>query len=293
MSLRQRHAGTAAAEPAAKAAPQGTPTATWKRRLAFVRVTDDDHFNLVCTYATCMVVVAFFAEVYFPSGYGRYGANAFIKIDNRLGWWLLEIPVTVSFIYFFFIKGGPQAGNLVPRIMAGIMCFHYAYRGWIFPSLMRPHPDSSFSLILALSSPLVTATHGYLSARWFAQHGKHLTRRWLRDPRFLLGLVMYFSGFSMIVWHDNILRNLRQPGGPRYVIPNEGLFQYVTCAQYLVELWTFFGFFLLSWGPNGLFIFCISFANLVPRASRATAWYVEKFGDEYPADRRHIFPFIY
>ena len=33
-----------------------------------------------------------------------------------------------------------------------------------------------------------------------------------------------------------------------------------------VRLWTWLGFFLMSWGPNGLFIFLVSCANLIPRS---------------------------
>ena len=40
----------------------------------------------------------------------------------------MELPVTLSFVYFFFVRGGPQASKPVPRLLAGVMCFHYAYR---------------------------------------------------------------------------------------------------------------------------------------------------------------------
>ncbi len=162
-----------------------------------------------------------------------------------------------------------------------------------FPFNIRAHSESKFSLVPALFGSLVTVTHGYLNAVWYARHGKHLTPSWLKDPRFLVGLALYASGFAMIVWHDNILRDLRKPGGPRYVIPTEGLFQYVTCAQYFAELWAFTGWWLMSYGPNGLFILFISLVNLVPRSVQTTLWYREKFPGEYPVERKHIIPFIF
>jgi len=104
---------------------------------------------------------------------------------------------------------------------------------------------------------------------------------------------MYFTGLMSLIWHDKIVRDLRTEDGPRYKIPHGGLFEYVTCAQYTVELWAWFGFFLMSWGPNGLFIFLVSCVNLIPRASLTTEWYIKNFGDEYPSDRKHIIPFLY
>ncbi|GBG30433.1 3-oxo-5-alpha-steroid 4-dehydrogenase 1 [Hondaea fermentalgiana] len=265
-----------------------------KRRLTLVRLTENDHFNLVLTWAIFVVAVSFAAENWSNTAYGRFGGNAYIAVNPRLGWFLLEFPVTCTFVYFFFVKGGSQSKEAVPRFMACIMLLHYAYRNFAFPYLIRVHGESkNFSLVPALGGVLVTVTHGYLNAKWFAEYGRHLNQRWLRDPRFWIGLLVYLSGLAMIIWHDKIVRDLRaDPNAPRYQIPHGGFFEYVTCAQYFVELWAFAGFAILSWGPNGAFVLAVSMANLVPRAPAITAWYEEKFGDAYP-DRNHIFPGIY
>ncbi|CAK0841859.1 unnamed protein product [Prorocentrum cordatum] len=177
------------------------------------------------------------------------------------------------------------------------MCAHYCYRGWIYPCLLRPHPgaSSNFSLVPALGGSLVTVTHGYLNAAWFAEHGKHLrSRSWLRDPRFVAGALLYLSGFACLVYHDHLMVHLRDGPGPRYRIPRGGLFEYATQAVYFCELWTWLGFFLLSWGPNGAFIFLVSLSNLVPRARATHAWYLERFGDEYAAlGRSYLVPMLW
>ncbi|CAJ1458219.1 unnamed protein product [Effrenium voratum] len=167
------------------------------------------------------------------------------------------------------------------------MCLHYSYRGWVYPYLLRPHPGarSNFSLLPAVGGWMVTVTHGCLNGRWFAEHGDHLTNSWLRSFRFRFGLLVYLTGFASLVYHDHLMRELRSSPGPRYRIPHGGLFEYATQAVYFCELWAWLGFFLISWGPNGLFIFCVSLANLAPRAAASHHWYLDKFGAELPGCR--------
>merc|ERR1711879_406662 len=141
--------------------------------------------------------------------------------------------------------------------------------------------SSNFSVLPAFGGWMVTITHGWLNGRWFAEHGKHLNNSWLRDPRFLCGVILYVTGFISLVYHDHLMRELRSTPGPRYRIPRGGLFDYATQAVYFCELWTWFGFFLLSWGPNGAFIFFVSVANLAPRSVVSHEWYIQKFGEEY------------
>lgn len=267
------------------------------QRASFIRASSSKHFNLVCTWAALMVLVCLATECNSSTAYGKFGLPAGgFAVSARLGWWLMEFPVSATFVYFFFIKGGPQSHQLVPRICAGIMCFHYTYRGWLYPYLIREHSGSNngFSVVPAIGGCMVTITHGYLNARWFAEHGTHLKLSWLRDKRFLVGITMYVSGFVSLVYHDHIMRELRASPGPQYRIPRGGLFEYATQAVYFCELWTWLGFFLLSWGPNGAFILLVSLANLVPRSIASHEWYLRQFGDEYAGlGRKYLIPFVW
>mmetsp|Transcript_12944 Transcript_12944/g.24450 ORF Transcript_12944/g.24450 Transcript_12944/m.24450 type:complete len:282 (+) Transcript_12944:84-929(+) len=260
------------------------------------RICNATEYNLVCVWAAALVAITGITESLSSTAYGKFGESATLSVPPQLGWWLMELPVTISFLYFFFGRPGPQKHLLVPRICAMVMCVHYTYRGWIYPYLLRPHPGArnNFSLAPAVGGWLVTITHGYLNARWFAEHGTHLKTSWLRDPRFIAGSLLYVSGFVALVYHDYLMRELRSTPGPRYRIPKGGLFEFATQAVYFCELWTWLGFFLLSWGPNGLFILSVSLANLVPRAVASHAWYLQKFGSEYSELRRQrLVPFLW
>merc|ERR1712199_86326 len=84
--------------------------------------------------------------------YGKMASKSSFAVDPRIGWWLMEFPVTVTFIIVFFGWGGSNTSATAPRVLAALFCMHYAYRGWIFPSMMRVHKGTggTFSLGVAL-----------------------------------------------------------------------------------------------------------------------------------------------
>lgn len=68
------------------------------------------------------------------------------KVDPRLGWWLMELPCSTFFPWFFLRTA--RSHEFVPRLFACIFMMHYLYRGWIFPCLIRVHGKSTnFSLV--------------------------------------------------------------------------------------------------------------------------------------------------
>ena len=264
--------------------------------VTFTFFSDSKSYNFVCSIACLLVLVCFIAETTESTAYGRFGDNSKIGLDPRIGWWLMELPCSTVFVYQFWIIGGPQQTNLVPRILGAIFTMHYLYRGWLFPALIKVHNNSkNFSIVPAVFSWMVTITHAYLNARWFSHHGKHFTKRWLKDARFVIGCSLYYIGLVLIIWHDTIQRDLRPcPGDERYCIPRDGLFHYVSSAQYFAELVCWSGFAIMSWGPNGLFILCVSLVNLIPRSAVTHQWYIEKFGNEYiQLNRQRLIPGVW
>ncbi|CAJ1364453.1 unnamed protein product [Effrenium voratum] len=203
-------------------------------------VKADNRFRLACAWAAVLVLVTGAAEMSASTAYGKFGTESAFSLPPRVGWWLMELPVTVSFLVSFFCLPGKQKHHLAPRICAAVMCLHYSYRGWLYPYLLRPHPGarSNFSLLPAVGGWMVTVTHGCLNGRWFAEHGDHLTNSWLRSFRFRFGLLVYLTGFASLVYHDHLMRELRSSPGPRYRIPHGGLFEYATQAVYFCELLT-------------------------------------------------------
>lgn len=217
-------------------------------------------------------------------------------VDPRIGWWLMELPCTCVFVFFFFVRGGPQTGHPVPWLLGRLFVAHYIYRGWIFPALIRVHGKSqNFDAVVALGGWFVTCVHGYLSARWYSTHGRHLVSdSWAKSLRFRLGLGLYLFGMAYTVYHDHLVRNLRPcPNGERYCVPTGGFYDFVTCAHYFSELIAWFGFALMGGGPNGAFIFLVSLVNLAPRAATTHSWYLTTFTEYSSLGRTRLIPFVW
>src|SRR5262249_17239933 len=144
--------------------------------------------------------------------------------------------------------------RLAAKVLFLLWCLHYGNRGWYFPLTLRVVRDSkeNFALYNAAIGAIFLTTHGYLNGRLFSELGSRYTDSWLRDPRFIIGLIVYLIGFAVTVNSESIIRNLRPANGivspnERYKIPYGGMFKYVTNPAYLGELTCWTGFTILSW----------------------------------------------
>ncbi len=259
--------------------------------------TGDTTFDTVLTIGLAFAAFTIIAGAFAQSPYGRFASDQYgINLNPKLGWWLMEIPATAVFLWFF-LNSNSEAWTVTTLLLAGIWMLHYGNRGWFFPLSIRvaKGTKSSFSVLVMSLGMFVTAIHAYLNATWFTQLGTHLTSDWLSDPRFILGIAVYALGFFIIVTSESVVRNLRdpnpKPGDSQYKIPYGYAYRFVSSPQYLGELTAWLGFSIFTWGLPGVMIFLISAGNLVPRAFATHKWYQEKFPD-YPKNRKALIPFI-
>lgn len=261
--------------------------------------TGQPTYDTVLTLAFAWVAAVSIIAWFIPSPYGRFATSKYgLSLDPRLGWFLMELPASLSFLYFYM--QGPRRTDPVPLLFLAVWLIHYANRGFLFPLLMRvPRGQSaSFSFMVVAIGWFSTTLHGYLHATFFtgADLGSHYTVAWLSDPRFWIGIVLYYVAMAGNVHSDAILRNLRTPaevaaGSRVYRIPQGGLFRYVTNPSYLTELVAWAGLAIATWSWAGVYILTLSAANLIPRAFSTHRWYRDRFPD-YPPQRRALIPFL-
>eukprot|EP01023_Acetabularia_acetabulum_P032541 TRINITY_DN30393_c1_g1_i2.p1 TRINITY_DN30393_c1_g1~~TRINITY_DN30393_c1_g1_i2.p1 ORF type:complete len:293 (-),score=18.93 TRINITY_DN30393_c1_g1_i2:237-1115(-) len=80
-----------------------------------------------------------------------------------------------------------------------------------------------------------------------------------------------------------------------YVIPNGGLFRFVSCPHYFGEIIIYVGFWLLGQGCylRTSLVLCWVVLNLLLAADSTQQWYQEQFGPQYPKARKKLIPLIY
>jgi len=260
--------------------------------------TGDPTYDTVLSFALGLVVLVFIGAAVMKGPYGRFASDQWgVNLSPRVGWFLMELPATLSFVFFYF--QGRNRFELVPLFFLLVWLVHYANRGFVFPYLIRSPKGAkaSFSIMIVVMGWIVTTLHGYLNAAFISDLGTHFTVAWFTDPRFIIGITLYYASFVLNIQSDAIIRNLRgreelERGSKVYRIPRGGLFRYVTNPSYLTEITAFAGFAIATWSLGATFILLITIANLVPRALQTHRWYREKFPD-YPGERRVLIPFIF
>jgi steroid 5-alpha reductase family enzyme len=133
--------------------------------------------------------------------------------------------------------------------------------------------------------------NGFINGYWFGRFSEGYDTSWFSDPRFILGIILFGLGYFVNQYHDRILINLRKNTKTGYVIPEGGLFKYISCPNFFGEMIEWAGFAVITWCLPSLSFFVWTFANLVPRAIDHHRWYKNTFPD-YPAERKAIIPFI-
>jgi steroid 5-alpha reductase family enzyme len=81
--------------------------------------------------------------------------------------------------------------------------------------------------------------------------------------RFILGAIVFFTGFILNLQADSILRNLRKDDSQRdYKIPKGGLFEYVSGANFLAESIEWTGFAISAWTLPAFAFAVFTWANI-------------------------------
>ena len=257
--------------------------------------TETDVYWLVYWGFLAFAAISFVSLQFVRAPYGRHLRDGWgPRINATLAWVVMEAPSPL--IFFACWLAGPAERRLSPTGLALLALWqaHYIYRAFVFP-FRRRGGQREMPASIALMAIVFNLANAYLNGRWIYTLGPELGLAWLWDPRFLCGAALFALGYAINHHADKVLFALRAPGstdGRDYKIPEGGLYQYVSCPNYLGELVEWAGWALCAFSPAGLAFLLASAANLVPRARAHHHWYRATFPD-YPSARRAIFPFLY
>ena len=222
--------------------------------------------------------------------YGRHSKkNWGVMIDNRLGWILMEIPSLIIFVLLVLL--GPKHPSTVIWILFGLWTVHYFNRSVLFP-LRTKTSGKKMPMIIMFSAVFFNLINASINGYWFGFVSPAYPENWLTDPRFILGGIIFITGFIINQAADKKLIGLRKGGKTGYYIPRGGLFNYISCPNFFGEIIEWAGFAIMAWNLPALSFAVWTAANLIPRALDHHKWYKSHFREEYPKSRKAVIPFV-
>jgi hypothetical protein len=201
----------------------------------------------------------------------------------------MEAPAALGLAFWFILgKERVQTAGLLFFILWEV---HYIHRAFIYPFLRRASGGRMPASVMVLAV-VFNLINSYFNGRaLFSIHAGY-PDRWLLDPRFLAGLLLFLTGFYVNRRADSLLGKLRRGNNGRYHIPVGGLFNWISSPNYLGEIVQWAGWALATWSWAGFSFALWTAANLVPRARSNHLWYRMKFPD-YPQDRKALIPNVW
>lgn len=234
-------------------------------------------------------VLTFVLLFFFPAPYGRYMRGGWgLAMKPHWAWLIMESPAVVVIALMAIFAEHPA---VLPIVFLAIWEFHYVYRTFVYPFLLREAGPRNFPVVLIVMALVYNTANGYVNGYYLFDGPARYTLAWLADPRFIIGIVLFIAGFVTHAGSDEILRRLRKPGGRTYSIPYGGMYRFVSSPNYLGEILQWCGFALATWSIAGLSFAVFTIANLLPRGVSHHRWYRANFPD-YPKERHAVIPFI-
>lgn len=237
--------------------------------------------------ALLVFVVLFFVS----APYGRFKRKGWGPgIPSRAAWIIMELPAVLVILLMFLLKEPPR--GLIPLLFLILWETHYLYRTFVYPLRLRG-AGKPFPMVLVTLAFVFNIINGYVNGYgiFFLKSPVRAYSHWVTDPRFILGILLFFSGLAIHIHSDAILRELRKNQRETYEIPRRGFFKCVSCPNYLGEIIEWLGWALMTWSWAGLAFALFTIANLAPRALSHHRWYRNRFPD-YPPRRRALIPGI-
>jgi len=248
-------------------------------------------YNILLIFLFFISVLVFISLFYINAPYGRFTRkNWGLRINPKIGWFIMEFPA--FFVILTCFLTGNKKTNPVAIIFIAIWLIHYFQRTFIYSFLIRSKKNT-FPVLVVFFSITFNVINGYLNGRYLFYFSPAYQISWLKDQRFIAGVIIFIAGFVINIHSDFLLRNLRRPGENNYYkIPFGGFFKYISSPNYFGEIIEWAGWAMATWSLPGLAFAVFTIANLAPRALSNHKWYLQKFPD-YPRERKALIPFIF
>ena len=247
-------------------------------------------FNVFCLAWIGVAIILFPILFRVTQPYGMHTRSGWgPMVSNKLAWFLMELPALAVFL--FFALKTHKVVHIIWLIPIALWSLHYVHRSLIYPLRIKTKGKKMPALIMIFGI-FFNAVNGFLNGYWLDSYAANQPVTDFDNVRIAIGVSVFLAGFIMNKYHDHLLIKLRKKATNGYKIPYDGLFRYISCPNYLGEIITWLGFFIVCFNLPALSFLVWTMVNLIPRASDHHKWYKGHF-EEYPKERMAIFPYVY
>jgi 3-oxo-5-alpha-steroid 4-dehydrogenase 1 len=250
---------------------------------------DKNTFDLIVICWISLACLIFPILLFVTAPYGRHSTKKWgATISNRVGWILMEITALLIFLYF--IATGKSDKNIVVWIIVSLFTLHYINRSLIYPLRIKTQAKR-MPLLIVIMAIVFNTVNGYINGYYIGTVQHQYSNAWLTDPRFIAGILLFFTGMIINISADEKLIHLRKGKTDGYQIPYGGLFNIISCPNFFGEIIEWLGFAIMCWSLPAISFLAWTICNLVPRALDHHRWYKKQFAD-YPANRKAVIPYL-
>jgi 3-oxo-5-alpha-steroid 4-dehydrogenase 1 len=247
-------------------------------------------YDWLIAAAFILAVVIFISLFFVTAPYGRHTRGGWgVAINNRTGWIIMESASVLVFLYCYAI--GDHTQSVTALVFLGMWEVHYLHRAFIFPFTLK-NGNRKMTLAVIFMGLVFNLVNAYLNGRWVFTFSGGYPTQWLTNPHFVIGAVVFITGYIINRQADLVLRNLRSSNESSYKVPHGGLYRWISCPNYCGEILIWTGWAVATWSLPGLAFAVWTAANLIPRARSHQKWYKENFPD-YPPERKILVPGIW
>jgi len=277
-----------------------------------------DTFSLVITGLQCLNLGAFANEMKAPTPYSKFAADLTAAgnkavLPSRQGMLCIYLPALCTSVACLATAPG---GNGREVLVGSLLVAHFAKR--VMETLFVHEYSGNTSAAVAgfigvyyaLTSLLVLKQQAGVPSELYATGGS--------DATLAIGLAAFAVGQAGNYYHHVRLAWMRRqpassavavPKAPttatalaleqpvaqrsKYMVPTGGLFDLVTMPHYLFEIIAWFGIAMCCQQLNAVLVALGMTSYLSGRAVATTQWYKERFGKEWPSERRNLVPYVF
>ena len=179
-----------------------------------------DEYKIACYTWLILALIVFITLIFVKAPYGRHRTIGWgVEISARKGWMIME-SIPALFLTLILIIGNNR--DFIVLFFWIIWTAHYVNRAWSWPNRAKLE-QKLMPLSVVIFAIIFNTINCWLNGIWLfdLSHGYELS--WFKNPRFVLGVSLFFLGMIINIKSDNILFSLRDDGSTGYKIPRLSL----------------------------------------------------------------------